>query len=115
MPAGRDTYLGFVLEQLAPFGEVTARPMMGGRTLYREGAVFALIAHGALYLKADDGKRLMFAARGLPAFQPDPERPGTMSYYLVSADVLEDRAGEALAARRRAAEKKRWSPRRVGE
>lgn len=107
----RDTYLQFVLEQLAPVGgEITARAMMGGQTLYCDGIVFALIGHGALHLKADAENRPMFEARGLPAFQPDPkERPeAVLQYYLVPADVLEDReelarwAREAVHAGRRA-------------
>ncbi len=106
-----DSYVEFVLEQLAPLGQITVRRMMGGYTLYCDGTVFALIARGALYLKADAGNRPTFERRGLPAFQPDENQPGTMSYFLVPADVLESReelaawAGEAVAAGRRTARK----------
>ena len=109
----RDTYVGFVLEQLAPLGTITARNMMGGETLYCDGTVFALIGHGAVYLKADDENRPTFEAHGWPAFQPDPNEPGTLSYYLVPADVLENRddlarwASGAIAAGQRAARKKK--------
>lgn len=108
-----DSYVEFVLEQLAPLGTITARSMMGGKTLYCHGTIFALIGHGAVYLKADDGNRPMFDARGLPAFRPDENEPGTMSYYLVPADVLENRdelarwATQAIAAGRRSASKKK--------
>ena len=90
--------------------------MMGGRTLYCDGVVFALVAAGELYLKADDANRALFVGRGWPAFRPDADKPGTMSYYLVPAGVLENRedltrwAGEALAAGRRAREKKGRKP-----
>ena len=108
-----DSYVEFVLEQLASLGTITARNMMGGKTIHCDGTVFALIGHGAVYLKADAGNRPMFEARNLPAFQPDPNEPGTMSYYLVPADVLENRnelarwATEAIAAGQRSTQKKK--------
>ncbi len=108
----RDTFVEFVTEQLSALGSITARPMMGGRTLYCDGVVFALVAAGELYLKADQANRSVFTDRAWPAFRPNPDEPGTMSYYLVPASVFEDRAeltrwaGEALAAGRRAQEKK---------
>ena len=112
----RDTFAEFAAEQLSSLGSITARPMMGGRTLYCDGVVFALVAAGELYLKADDANRAAFADRGWPAFRPDPDKPGTMSYYLVPAGVLEDRheltrwAAGAVAAGRRAREKKGRKP-----
>ncbi len=108
-----DSFVEFVLEQLAPLGTITARSMMGGKTLYCDGVIFALIGHGAVYFKADDENRPMFEARGWPAFRPDENAPGTMSYYLVPADVLENRdelacwATEAIAAGRRSAKTKK--------
>ena len=112
----RDTFVEFVAGQLAALGTITARPMMGGRTLYCDGAVFALVAAGELYLKADDLNRGALTDRGWPAFRPDPEAPGTMSYYLVPAGVLEHReefarwASEAVAAGRRTQAKKARKP-----
>lgn len=108
-----DTFAEFVLEQLAPLGTITARSMMGGKTLYCDGTIFALIGHGAVYLKADDENRPAFEARGWPAFRPDENAPGTMSYYQVPAGVLENRdelarwASEAVAAGQRSASKKK--------
>ncbi len=110
---GSDSYAEFVLEQLAPLGTITVSSMMGGRTLYCDGTIFALIGHGAVYLKADDENRPAFEARGWPAFRPDEHAPGTMSYYLVPADVLENRdelarwAAGAIAAGQRSASKKK--------
>ena len=112
----RDTFVEFVAEQLSALGTITARPMMGGRTLYCDGVVFALVAAGELYLKADNSNRAEFVDQGWPAFRPNPEEPGTMSYYLVPVGVLENRdelarrAGEALAAGRRAQTKKAGKP-----
>ena len=108
-----DSYAEFVLEQFALLGSITARPMMGGKAIYCDGTIFALIGHGAVYLKGDDENRPQFEAQGWPAFQPDPNELGTMSYYLVPADVLENRdeltrwASGAVAAGRRSASKKK--------
>ena len=112
----RDTFAEFVAEQLAALGTIMARPTMGGRTLYCDGVVFALVAAGVLYLKADDRSRAEFTDRGWPAFRPGPAAPGTMSYYLVPAGVLENRdelarwAGKALDRGRRASAKKARKP-----
>ena len=99
-----DSYTEFVLEQCTPLGTITARPMMGGKVVYCDGTVFALIARGAVYLKGDDESR---------AFRPDENAPGTMGYYLVPADVLENRdelarwAAQGIAAGQRSAQKKK--------
>lgn len=109
----RNSYLEFVRERLAPLGEITARPMMGGYTLYCDGVVFAIIAREVLHLKADDGNRAEFERVGSRPFQPFPDRPGTMGYYPPPAGFFEDDeemrrwASGAIAAGRRAAEKRR--------
>ena len=76
----------------------------GRRALYCDGVVFALIARGVLHLKANNATRPNFEAHGLSAFRPDEDKPGTMSYYPVPPEVLENReelarwAAEAIAA-----------------
>ena len=103
----------FVADQLATRGTITHRPMMGGWTLYCGGVVFALIARGELYLKGDAENRSEFEARGWPAFRPDETKPGTMSYFLVPPDVLDNAgelrrwAAEAVAAGKRSAKPKK--------
>ncbi len=91
-----DEFLEYVLDQLAPFGEVAARRMFGGAGLYLDGAMFGLVADDVAYLKADDSNRQDFAAAGSGPFKPFPGKPTTMSYYEVPADVLE--SSEELAA-----------------
>ena len=51
--AKSDSFMEFVLEQLAPLGEISTRAMMGGQTLYYEGIVFAQWAAEAV----EAGKR----------------------------------------------------------
>lgn len=88
-------YLDFVLDWLAPLGDIASRPMMGGCVLYCNGVVFALIAKNTLYLKADDVTRPRYEALGLSAFRPFPDRPdigkpAIMQYYLPPPEFFED-------------------------
>jgi DNA transformation protein and related proteins len=86
---------------------------MGGHIVYCGGVTFALVSNNALFLKADDHNRSEFEARGLKPFQPFPDKPGTMSYYEIPPEMLEDSgalehwAGAALEAGRRAQAKKK--------
>jgi DNA transformation protein len=86
-----DEYLTYVLEQLGPVGPVTAKRMFGGAGIYVAGVMFALVADDVLYLKVDETNRDDFEEAGTGPFQPWPDKPMTMSYYEVPADVLEDR------------------------
>lgn len=111
-PARQNPYLDFILEQLGPMGEITARAMMGGFVLYCDGVLFALISRNILYLKADDGNRAAFQAKGLKAFKPFEDRDASMPYYEAPAEIFEDPdarrewVGGAIKAGIRAASKK---------
>jgi DNA transformation protein len=89
MPA-RNAYVAFLQEQFAALGDVTARAMFGGYCLYCDGTVFALVADGALYLKADNVNREDFTGRGLKPFKPFPDRDEVMSYYEAPPEIFED-------------------------
>jgi DNA transformation protein and related proteins len=43
----------WVQEALEPMGTVTLRKMMGGATLYLDGAIFAIMVDGELWMKSD--------------------------------------------------------------
>jgi DNA transformation protein len=83
-------YLEFVMDWLAPLGEITSRAMMGGHTLYCDGVVFAILAANTLYLKADHLTRPRFDALRLEAFRPFPGKPEVMQYYPPPAEFFED-------------------------
>jgi DNA transformation protein len=86
--------------------------MFGGHGLYCNEVFFALVASGAVFLKADDENRPQFEAQGLKAFRPYEDRPETMQYYEAPAEMFEDPdmlkqwAGGAIAAALRAQTKK---------
>lgn len=90
MPVSSD-FLAYVIEQFAPFTKVTSRRMFGGVGLYAEDLFFALIDDDTLYLKAGDGNREDYIARGCKAFRPFADDPTySMNYFELPADVLED-------------------------
>jgi DNA transformation protein and related proteins len=86
-----NAYLQYVLEQLSAVPGVTSRRMFGGIGLYSDGFFFGLIDNDTLFFKVDDSNRSDYTARGMPAFQPFPDKPDlSMSYFSVPADALED-------------------------
>ncbi len=86
-----DSYLAYVLEQLAGLGRVRSRRMFGGVGLYCDDLFFALVDDDTLYLKVDDSNRDDYLALGLRPFQPIRDKPEfSMSYYQAPADALED-------------------------
>lgn len=106
----------FVLDQLSRAGlRVRARPMFGGFGIYVGDRFFALIADDTLYFKVDDSNRPDFEALGMKPFQPYGEDGGTMGYYQVPADLLDDpdalrpwaEQSIAVAAKKQRAKRKR--------
>jgi len=80
-----------VIDQLSrALPSIRARPMFGGVGLYSGELFFALIADDALYFKADESTRPEFEARGMGPFRPFGDEGGTMQYYQVPEDLLED-------------------------
>ncbi len=102
-----DEFVNYVIDQLAGWGQVSARKMFGGAGLYCEGRMFGLIADDVAYLKADESNREDFVRAGCSAFQPFPDKKVTMSYYEIPADVLENRGELAIWAERSLAVAKR--------
>jgi len=86
-----DEFVDYVVDQLSTWAGVSARKMFGGAGLYCDGTMFGLIADDVAYLKVDDSNRDDFLKAGSSPFQPFPDKKGTMSYFEIPADVLEDR------------------------
>jgi DNA transformation protein len=65
-----------------PVGGVSFRKMFGGVGIFRQGIMFALVADGALYLKADDTTTAGFQAEGYGPFIYDAKgKPHVMPYW----------------------------------
>lgn len=109
----RTRFVDHVVDLLAPLG-ATPRRMFGGHGIFTDGLMFALIADGRLYFKADDSTRAAFTeAGGEPFSYSRAGKLASLSYYSVPEDALEDPvdlrewAGHGIAAARRAAAAKR--------
>ena len=90
-----------LLDLLAPLGPVRAKRMFGGGGLYLDGTMFAIVADDVLYLKADDGNRGDFEARGLPPFRYSRGgREFALSYHEAPPDLLDDADDLAAWARK---------------
>lgn len=113
--SGPDGLVVWVEEAMAPVGLVTSRAMMGGRTLYCDGVVFAITAHDQLWLKADAASDAKWDAAGCErfAFEMRDGKVATMSYRRAPDDCYDDPdalrrwAMLAMEAGRRAPVKKR--------
>lgn len=106
--------VAWVEEAMAPLGEVTGRAMMGGRTLYCDGVVFAILGDHALWFKADAESDAEWDAAGCERFTFDMAgKTGSMNYRRAPDDCYDDadelrRWGRlALEAGRRAPVRKR--------
>ena len=93
--ARQSEFITYLLEQLAPLGDVRARAMFGGFGIYRGERMFALVADDALYIKADAVNQAEFAARGLLPFRYEMRgEKKQMNYWQPPAEAMDD--GEML-------------------
>ena len=110
----------WVEEALEPLGRVSMRKMMGGATLYLDGAIFAIIDEGELWFKADALTDATWDAQGCERFSVTFKdgRVDKMNYRRAPSDVYDDAeamqrwAQLAVEAGLRGAAKKR--PKRAG-
>ena len=106
--------VGWVKECLEPMGEVTARAMMGGATLYLDGTVFAIVADDDLWFKADQMSDAEWDDVGAERFTYEMRgKTSSMNYRRAPLDVHDDPdalrrwASLALDAGRRSSKKRR--------
>jgi DNA transformation protein len=57
-----------IVELFSVFGPVSVRRMFGGAGIYADGTMFALVADGAIYIKAAESNAAMFDREGLAPF-----------------------------------------------
>ena len=89
-------FINYLMELLAPFGNVCARRMFGGCGIFKDELMFGLVADETLYLKADDGNRSDFEERGLQRFvYYKQDKPMYLSYYEAPEEAL-DNSGDML-------------------
>ncbi len=92
-----------IAELMAPVGSVTIRRMFGGRGIFKDGLMFALLSsRDVFYLKADDETVPAFVAEGCEQWTPEMQgRTMPMPYWRAPErlfDEPEDFAEWARAA-----------------
>ena len=98
-------FINYLVELLAPFGNVRARRMFGGCGIFKDDLMFGLVVEETLYLKVDDANRADFDARGLERFVYYKKgKPTYLSYYEAPEEALDNSedmqtwAGKSFAA-----------------
>ena len=93
----------WVRDLFADLGEITTRPMMGGHSVYADGALFAALdREGVLYLRAQGPLAEDLAEMGGRPFavrRPDGSE-GTMGYVTLPDAALDDPEAACDLARR---------------
>jgi DNA transformation protein and related proteins len=97
----KSEFVDFVLEQLTGVEDVNARAMFGGYGIYGGEVMFALIADGALYFKADEQTRDQFIERGLQPFTYEARGKSiALQYYAAPPEVFDEQEAMVDWARR---------------
>ncbi len=78
--------VAYFLEQAAAVGSVTAKQMFGEYGIYCDGKIVALLCDDELYIKPTPA-----AESYLGEVERKPPYPGAKDYFLVTADLWEDR------------------------
>ena len=88
------TYADYLLNDVfSSLKGIKAKRMFGGYGLYQDGIIFGIIADDELYFKADDRNRPEYEARGSKPFTYEAKgnKRIALSYWQLSAEVMEDR------------------------
>lgn len=91
-----DAHHAFVCELFAGMGAISIRKMFGGAGVYAQGRMFALLADGVIYLKADEALQARLSAEGSAPFVWAPDtgpRAGQkvqMSYWRLPDEALDE-------------------------
>ena len=89
MPVNTE-FKDYILDQLSSLGTFETKNMFGGTALLRNGAAFAKIKHGSLWLKAGDANINDFIKRGMKQYTYGKDNSRKLNFYETPADVLDD-------------------------
>ena len=116
-----DAAVELARDLFAGLGALSIRRMFGDAAIYADGAIFAIVFGGEIYLKADAAAEPLFRAAGSRRFEyraAGRDAPTRLPYWTLpeaAADDAETAAEwgrRALAAGRTAPEERRRRPRR---
>lgn len=79
-------------EMFQSLGPVTIRRMFGGKSIYRNGVIFAIYLFDEVMLKADEVSAPQFEAAGARqwVYQREGGNPVPMPYWSVPSDAFDD-------------------------
>lgn len=79
-------------ELFATLQPISIRRMFGGKGIYADGRIFALLLNGELYLKTDAETASRFEAAGSRrwTYQREGSAPVAMPYHTVPDEALDD-------------------------
>ena len=80
----------YVLDQLKGICKFEKKNMFGGIAVLRNGAAFAKIKHGSLWLKVDDKNINDFIEQGMQQYTYGKDNSRKLNFYETPAEVLED-------------------------
>ena len=84
-----DSFLDFVLEQLAALNRLRSKRMFGGHGLYCGEHFFGIVFDGRLYFKTHPDTLTEYLNFQMPVFAPT-EKQVLRNYREVPVDILED-------------------------
>jgi DNA transformation protein and related proteins len=96
-----DTFLDFVLEQLADLDGLRSKRMFGGYGLYSGEHFFGIVFDGRLYFKTNQDTLSEYLVFNAVVFAPS-EKQVLKNYREVPVEILEDRGRLLLWAQRAA-------------
>jgi DNA transformation protein len=81
-------FVDYVIDQMGdPL--IVAKKMFGGFGIYRDGAFFAIVDDGVLYLKTNNRTKPWYIKEGMGPFRPNAKQT-LKSYYEVPESILDD-------------------------
>ncbi|MGH7124348.1 MAG: TfoX/Sxy family protein [Stellaceae bacterium] len=92
MSPTRDGLVAHILDMLGDWGGISARRMFSGYGLFRQGAMFGLIARDTFYLRVDERNRPDFIAASSRVFtyRREGREVELRGYMECPPDLLED-------------------------
>ena len=83
--------IDWIAEATEPLGTLTKRAMMGGMTLYLDGAVFAMVDEDVVWFKSDGESDALWDGEGCVRFTYVMNgKAGSMNYRRAPDDVYDD-------------------------
>lgn len=86
-----DSQTTFILDQLNTLTTISTKRMFGGVGFFIDGKMFGMLnGRGIFLLKVDDSNRNDYIDRSALPFSHDKNKKGSMPYYEVPLDIVDN-------------------------